>query len=334
MVVAAPDQYVAPIRDASRRLVRELGFMRGNLAGTNMPPSAVHALVELGARGSLTAAELSDILVLEKSSVSRMVRKLIVSGELIEKLSDHDGRAKLLSLSEKGRMTLDAINAFAHGQVLAAVTRLSPEARRSVRDGLAFYAGALETSRTKRQAREPVQVVIESGYRPGIIGQAIEMQARYYAHTAGFGRFFEGKIAAELAEFASRMDNTCNGLWIASHSGTVVGTIAIDGEDLGPDTAHLRWFIVDEGLRGGGVGRLLLKKAIEFCDRLGFSAIQLWTFQGLDAAQKLYKQHGFSLAEERPYEEWGQQVIRQRFVRKFARQDVVQPTALEDSENG
>jgi GNAT superfamily N-acetyltransferase len=130
------------------------------------------------------------------------------------------------------------------------------------------------------------------------------------------------------------MDNTCNGLWIASHSGTVVGTIAIDGEDLGPDTAHLRWFIVDEGLRGGGVGRLLLKKAIEFCDRLGFSAIQLWTFQGLDAARKLYKQHGFSLAEERPYEEWGQQVIRQRFVRKFARQDVVQPTALEDSENG
>lgn len=39
------DPLVEPIRDASRRLVRKLGLMRDTLAGTGLPPSAVHALI-------------------------------------------------------------------------------------------------------------------------------------------------------------------------------------------------------------------------------------------------------------------------------------------------
>ena len=99
---AIPDDEIAAIRDASRRLVRELGFMRGTLAGTNLSPSAVHAIIEIGARGSLTAAELCEILTLEKSSVSRLVGRLIEAGELAEAVSDRDGRVKLLTLTERG----------------------------------------------------------------------------------------------------------------------------------------------------------------------------------------------------------------------------------------
>lgn len=161
-----------------------------------------------------------------------------------------------------------------------------------------------------------VVVVIENGYRPGVLGRAVEMHARYYERTAGFGRFFESKVAADLAEFAGRLDNPRNGFWFAIWSGTVVGTVAIDGEDMGPDTAHLRWFIVDDGHRGAGIGRRLLADAIGFCDRQGFAETHLWTFHGLDAARKLYETHGFSLVEELPARQWGEEVVEQRFVRK------------------
>jgi GNAT superfamily N-acetyltransferase len=70
----------------------------------------------------------------------------------------------------------------------------------------------------------------------------------------------------------------------------IVGSIAIDGQDL--STAHLRWFILDDGCRGSGVGRQLLRAAVEFCDQHGFDAIQLWTFKGLDAARRLYERPG------------------------------------------
>lgn len=65
------------IRSSSRIMVRELGFMSSTLAATDYSSSAVHSLLELKNRGSLTAVQLGQILGLEKSSVSRMLIKLV-----------------------------------------------------------------------------------------------------------------------------------------------------------------------------------------------------------------------------------------------------------------
>ena len=74
---------------------------------------------------------------------------------------------------------------------------------------------------------------------------------------------------------------------------------------------------MEDGLRGSGVGRRLLSEAISFCDRQGVSEVQLWTFQGLDAARKLYEAFEFHLAVERPGRQWGEEVIEQRIVRRI-----------------
>ena len=308
------DDEIAAIRDASRRLVRELGFMRGTLAGTSLSPSAVHAIIEIGARGSLTAAELCDGLTLEKSSVSRLARRLIEAGELAEAVSDRDGRVKLLTLTERGAETLVAIDRFARGQVAGSLAGLDKRARDTVREGLALYAGALRARRMG--ASDGPGVTIVEGYRPGMIGPAVAMHARYYARAVGFGRYFEQKVASELAEFAGRLERPTNGLWLALQGDAIVGTVAIDGEDLGPGTAHLRWFIVEDGLRGTGIGRSLLTAAVAFCDRQGFAEIHLWTFKGLDAARRLYEAHGFALAAEAAGRQWGAEVVEQKFVRR------------------
>ena len=159
---------------------------------------------------------------------------------------------------------------------------------------------------------------IRFGYQPGIIGAATDMHARFYSRNAGFGLVFESKLATEFAEFAGRLNKPCNGVWSAARDGRIVGTVAIDGEDMGAGVAHLRWFIVDDGLRGLGVGGRLLGKAMAFCDSGPFREAQLWTFQGLDAARCLYELHGFRLAEERPGQQWGSEVLEQRFVRARA----------------
>jgi DNA-binding MarR family transcriptional regulator len=155
MTTHALDSHIGPIRDASRRLVRELGFMRATLAGTNLPPSAVHALVEIGARGAMTAGELCDVLILEKSSVSRMVRKLIEAGELAEGASGKDGRAKPLSLTPQGRKTLSRIDSFARHQVTTALERMPPEISRNLAEAMAAYARALEACRIEEANSMP-----------------------------------------------------------------------------------------------------------------------------------------------------------------------------------
>jgi GNAT superfamily N-acetyltransferase len=159
-------------------------------------------------------------------------------------------------------------------------------------------------------------ITIAPGYRPGAIGRCVAMHARYYAGAAGFGLAFEATVAAGLAEFAARLAAPCNELWLALQDERIVGTIAIDGEDIGPPRAHLRWFIVDDGMRGGGAGRWLLDAALAFCDERGFAETHLWTFRGLDAARHLYEARGFALAEERPGRQWSEDVLEQRFVRR------------------
>ena len=141
------------IRAASRLMVRELGFMDATVAATNYPPSAVHTILEIGIRGPLTSGELCDFLRLEKSSVSRLVRKLIECGELKETPDEADARSKLLSLTARGRRTLAALHEFGRQQVTGALAGLSEAEQRTVRDGLMLYARALRQSRGEDEAR-------------------------------------------------------------------------------------------------------------------------------------------------------------------------------------
>lgn len=303
------------IRSASRTMVRELGFMQGTLAGTEYSPSAVHALLQIGTTGWSTAAQLVQVLGLEKSSVSRMVAKLIEAGELEEAAGEEDGRVKQLFLTKKGKRTLEEIHSYGRTQVTSALEYLNPSQQQAVAQGLSAYARALMARREGMSEPTRGAIAINAGYRPGIIGRVAEMHAAFYSRHSGFGQFFESQVASGVAEFAGRLSEPRNQIWAATQSDRIVGSIAIDGQDLGNNQAHLRWFILDDGCRGGGVGRQLLSAAVSFCDRNGFDAIQLWTFKGLDAARRLYESFGFELANEEPGSQWGSEVIEQQFIR-------------------
>jgi DNA-binding MarR family transcriptional regulator/GNAT superfamily N-acetyltransferase len=300
------------IRATSRQLVRELGFMGGSFAGTDLSPSAVHALIEIEA-GGITARDLGARLRLEKSSVSRMLRKLVLSGDVEEGTGEAYARMKMLSLTVSGKRRIAEIHAFARAQVSDALARLKPGEDSTVLNGLRLYTDALAAKRDGRFAFPPVKIA--SGYRPGMIGRITEMHALYYARTCGFGQRFESIVAEGLAEFCNRLEKPKNAIWTAVQSGAIVGSIAIDGEDMGPETAHLRWFIVDDSLRGSGAGRTLLSAALAFVDERAFAETHLWTFSGLLAARHLYETCGFTLVEERPGTQWGNEVLEQRFVR-------------------
>src|SRR5262249_53073177 len=137
-------------------MVRELGFMEATVAATDYPPSAVHTILEIGIRGPMTAMQLGDVLHLEKSSISRLVRKLIENGELNETVDRDDGRIKPLSLTAKGRRTLAALHEFGRHQVTGALAPLSKAEQRIVRDGLMLYARALQAMRTAENELQSV----------------------------------------------------------------------------------------------------------------------------------------------------------------------------------
>jgi GNAT superfamily N-acetyltransferase len=159
-----------------------------------------------------------------------------------------------------------------------------------------------------------VQVKIYEGYIPGAIGRIAELHGLYYSREWGFGKFFEAKVATELAEFVSRLDESQDGLWTACLENRVQGAIAIDGIKARTDAAHLRWFILSTELKGRGLGNQLIDRALGFCREKAYKNVYLWTFQGLDTARHLYEKHGFNLAEASKGSQWGTTVIEQKFI--------------------
>jgi len=152
-----------------------------------------------------------------------------------------------------------------------------------------------------------------SGYVPGAIGRVAELHGRYYHEHWGFGLYFESKVATELSEFLCRFNEARDGFWVASNEERIVGSIAIDGINHDSKGAHLRWFIVAPENQGQGIGNILIKEAIEFCRKVEFGRVYLWTFAGLDAARHLYEKFGFRLSEQFEGNQWGKTVTEQMF---------------------
>ena len=310
------DGLVEPIRNVSRQLVRELGFMISTLARTSHPPSGVHALIEIGGGTTVTEKSLCETLQFEKTSVQPLIETLFNIGEV--KSNAKAGDEAVLSLTAKGERTLTSINMFARDQVLRALESIPDRDAQTILLGLEKYAASLSSQRTgQMQKTSPVEVV--RGYQPGLIGRALEVHLDFYSKHHGFGAFFEASLAKGLDDLISRIDHDRNEAWTARYQDKIVGTLFIDGEDLGENRAHLRAFIVDSNVRGGGAGRRLLAEAIKFVDEQQFEETHLWTFQGLDAARRLYESFDFVLKEQATGKQWGKEVTEQLFVRKLPR---------------
>ncbi|BBU30428.1 MarR family transcriptional regulator [Burkholderia sp. THE68] len=317
--VQSRDKTILELREFSRKLVRELGFMRNTLADSGLAPSAVHAIIEIGATPGIQARDIATILRLDKSNASRQIARLEATGLVRRETSGEDARSSELYLTPAGQKLRRKIDKFATDQVSDALRRMVPEDQQALVRSLALYADALardHASGTPHAAHTESTRIVE-GYRPGCIGDVAGLHARFYAHHAGFGVYFERKVATELAAFAEALPAKDKALWLVMEGERTLGSLAIDG-DLATRVAHLRWFIVDDALRGSGVGRQLMSRAMDFVDA-HYDETYLWTFKSLDAARHVYESFGFVLTDEAEGTQWGTSVIEQRFTRRRPR---------------
>ncbi|EDT02407.1 transcriptional regulator, MarR family with acetyltransferase activity [Burkholderia ambifaria IOP40-10] len=310
------DATILELRDFSRKLVRELGFMRATLADSDLAPSAVHAVLEIGMAPGISAKDLGSILRLDKSNTSRQLSRLETAGFVTRRISPDDARATELYLTADGQKLRKKIDQFATRQVSNALRRMVPADQQTLVRALALYSDALaQDNGAETPPPNPDAGQIVDGYQPGCIGDIASLHARFYSEHWGFGAFFEKKVATELAEFAGALPAEGKALWLHAENGRALASVAIDGNKA-TGIAHLRWFIVDDALRGAGIGRQLMTRAMHFVDEQQFGETYLWTFKGLDSARHLYESFGFALTSESEGAQWGTHVIEQRFSRR------------------
>ncbi|HCG6644168.1 GNAT family N-acetyltransferase [Vibrio parahaemolyticus] len=151
-------------------------------------------------------------------------------------------------------------------------------------------------------------MIISNKLEPGDLGHIVKQHGLLYSKEYGYDVTFEAYVAEPLAQFAKR-NSKRERIWLARLNGELVGTICICEHS--STEAQLRWFSVDPKVRGKGLGKTLIEKALNFCIVENYSKVILWTVAGLAASKSLYIKNGFQLIHEEKCKLWGQDQLEQ-----------------------
>jgi GNAT superfamily N-acetyltransferase len=147
--------------------------------------------------------------------------------------------------------------------------------------------------------------------KPGDIGYLTYLHGILYAKEYGYDQTFEAYVASGLAEFVQSFSPDKDRIWLAETNSRIIGSIAIVGHS--KVDAQLRWFLVHPDYRGLGIGKELLKDALQFCKECKYKTMFLWTTNKLIEAGHLYTCFGFSKTERKTHKIWGKRVTEERY---------------------
>lgn len=267
-------------------MVRELHVLDSGNCFSGYSFSECHVLTEVESLGQATVTALSERLVLEKSTVSRLVQGLVGRGELLSAADPADGRRKILRLSGRGKKAVAAIHRHSNEQVEDALAFLSEADREQVVAGLGRYARALRYARVSERYRiRPIQ-------KKDITAVASIIREVMTEHGAvGCGYSINDP---EVDDMYSAYQGTTSAFFVIEHDGVLLGcggVAALNGAD--PGVCELRKMYFKPALRGKGMGSRLLGQILDAAREAGFSQCYLETLESMGQARRLYSQHGF-----------------------------------------
>ena len=105
-------------------------FIRANrfiryLSGLKYTRAEIHTLIEVSARGESTIKNLTEILNMSQSSVSRLVKQLVAKNLLYQTSSKEDKRSKIIKLTTEGKKVVKRIDDEAGPRFIERIKRLN-----------------------------------------------------------------------------------------------------------------------------------------------------------------------------------------------------------------
>jgi len=281
---------IQPIRQAARQLVRELHLLDNRFCIRGFTLSECHLITELEAMGQATASELGERLVLEKSTMSRLVNGLLEQGYIRSGQDPADGRRRQLSLTAKGRSGADQINRFANDQASVALDYVVEAEQEAIVDGLTRYAKALKYARI---STDYLIRPIRRKDNPAVARIIRQVMTEYEAVGADYS-ISDPEVNAMFEAYPSPGAS----FFVIERQGNVVGCGGMGPlADAEEGVCELRKMYFLTELRGLGLGTRLLGMILNEARKSGYRQCYLETLDHMSHARHLYQRHGFEFID-------------------------------------
>jgi len=317
------NESVNELRHNARSVVRELGLLNDAYFEIGVTLAERHLLIELTMYPSPTMGEIAERLLLDKSTISRLISKAVKKGYVECVTDEKDKRKRFLQITEKGKQTLNAFEPIAFNQTKEALLTLTHDEIETVHKGIALYAKGLKCSRTQNKkinadhlmsqkdfnltAENSKQIenlpeifnrLSQKGYILDLFNQKDEETLyEIFQDVVDSGSQFPYE-SSSIEEF-HRQFFTAQGQVYVCHSldGKVIGGFYLRANFSGR-SSHIAnaAYMIRNTYRGKGLGSLLIKASLHFAKDLGFQAMQFnMVLSQNTLAVKLYERLGFSV---------------------------------------
>jgi DNA-binding MarR family transcriptional regulator/GNAT superfamily N-acetyltransferase len=300
---------VQAVRRFNRFYTRKIGVLREGHLDSPFSLTEVRVLYELAHRDRPPAAEVVRELGLDAGYLSRILRRFEARGLIARTPSRDDGRQSLLSLTERGRTTFDALDAQQCEEVKTLLQGLPPGGRERL-------VGAMRAVEQLLDGEPPAGGSVRlRTHRPGDMGWVVHRHGVLYSTEYSWDERFEALVAEIVAKFVHEFDPEHERCWIAERDGEPVGSIFLVKQS--KRVAKLRLLLVEPSARGAGIGRQLVAECLRFAREAGYHTVTLWTNNQLHAARRIYEAAGFRLVREEPHDHFGEGLIGQSWELKL-----------------
>lgn len=286
---------VDAVRRFNRFYTRRIGALSAGFAGSPYPLPQARLIYELGRRRRCTATELRAELELDAGYLSRMLGSLGRRGLVRAERAPEDARARLLTLTARGREAFALLDRRSRDEVCAMLRGIAA----ADRDRL---VGAMRTVQLLLTDPKPSEALLRA-HAPGDLGWVVQAHGELYAREYGWGARFEALVAEIVARFVADFDPWRSRCWIAELDGARVGSVFV--VPASTRVAQLRLLLVDPHARGRGLGTRLVQEAIGFARARGYRRLVLWTQSNLAAARAIYRACGFELGKSEAHAAFG-----------------------------
>lgn len=136
------------LRELLRILVRNLGLLEKSEAsccGTTI--AQCHAIVEIGRGNQISLNELSDVLGLDKSTLSRTINNLVEGDLVIREIHPEDRRYITIELTEKGKEVFRSIEGSMELYYKSILNSIPEDRREQVLESLELLADAVKQNK-------------------------------------------------------------------------------------------------------------------------------------------------------------------------------------------
>ncbi len=298
------DDVTASLRAFNRRWTRVLGLLDNGLLDTDHSLPEARVIYELAQRAQWERGALRELLDIDASFLTRILRGLEQRGLVESQPSPRDGRRRTIALTASGRAAFAELDGRSTQQATAIVASMTPVQQRSFIEAMTTITALLDDA--------PRQVKLR-GLEIGDLGWVIQRHGEIYADEFGWNEEFEALVATIVADFArtSRDRPAHERAWIAEVGGVRAGCVFCCRRD--DDTAQLRTLLVEPWARGLAIGRTLVDACVQFATDAGYREIVLWTNDVLVAARRIYQAAGFELVDEEQHHSFGTDLVGQHW---------------------